>query len=96
HYYLACTKSSGTNGTNKKLMNVNREEAEKIEFADALKVDDSPVYEFIMDFYIDRLKAGWDLTTIDNTDFIHWIDISVYQTIKEYRARLVKLDDSKY
>jgi len=77
-------------------MNVNQEEAEKIEFADALKVDDSPVYEFIMDFYIDRLKAGWDLTTIDNTDFIHWIDISVYQTIKEYRARLVKLDDSKY
>jgi len=77
-------------------MNVNREEAEKIEFADALKVDDSPVYEFIMDFYIDRLEAGWDLTTIDNTDFIHWIDISVYQTIKEYRARLVKLDDSKY
>ncbi|PHB23098.1 hypothetical protein COE80_19490 [Bacillus pseudomycoides] len=77
-------------------MSVNQEEAEKIEFADALKVDDSPVYEFIMDFYIDRLKAGWDLTTIDNTDFLHWIDISVYQTIKEYRARLVKLDDSKY
>lgn len=52
--------------------------------------------QFIMSFYVERLKAGWTLNEINETDILSWLDITVHQAVMDYRKKLSELDEGKY
>jgi hypothetical protein len=41
------------------------------------------------EFYIGRLKDGWSLSAIDDTDFFYYLDLIAYEAIKKDDACMI-------
>jgi len=50
------------------------------------------LYEFIQNFFISQLENNVPLTVIEETDILHWCELSVYKDNKDYMDKLVELD----